>query len=390
MIYFDSSATTKMTEAALRRYVEVAEGHYGNPSSRHFYGMDAKRILNESRDEILKTIGGEKSGTLIFGASGSESNNLAIFGRAYAKERFRGKKLITTAGEHSAVNEPFERLRREGFLVAYIPTVGGQIDMDALRRELTPDVILVSVMGVNNETGAVYDTAAVAALMRRTAKDAVLHIDATQSYLKLPLSVAASGASMITLSAHKVGGPKGTSALYCDKALLQNYGLAPRVLGGGQEAGLRSGTENTPAIAAFAAAATEGKRTLPVRASHMAALRARIADAILSAPEGSPLREVKPILPPKAAPHILALTLPRIKSETMLNALSLRGICVSSGSACSSAHKNLSSALLAYGLPEGEADTTIRLSFSHENTEEECDRFLDALSEELLHLQRIR
>ncbi len=390
MIYFDNSATTQMSEQALARYTEVARLHFGNPSSRHFYGSDAKAILEESRQAILKTIGGEKSGTLFFGASGSESNNLAIFGRAYAKERFRGKKILTTAGEHSAVSEPLERLRREGFSVVFIPTAGGVLDMDMLRREMTPDVILVTMMGVNNETGAIYDTAAVAAVMHAQAKDAVLHIDATQSYLKIPFTVFSSGADMITLSSHKIGGPKGVSALYCANSLVKGYGLLPRVLGGGQEMGMRSGTENTPGIAAFAAAAVEGKGALAARAARTSSLRQYIISAIQNAEGGSPLSELKPVLPPKAAPHILSLTLPRIKSETMLNALSMRGICISAGSACSSAHKSLSPALVAFGLSEAEADTTVRVSLSFANTEEECDIFLEALKEELLHLQRIR
>ncbi len=391
MIYFDNSATTRICEAALRRYTEVSLSHYGNPSSRHMLGGDARSILEDSRTAILKTVGGEKRGTLIFCSSGSEANNLAVIGRAYAKERFRKSgKIITTMGEHAAVSMPVARLEGEGFRVARIPTAGGRLDMDALMRELTPDTFLVSMMAVNNETGAVYDIAAVSRLMRRLAPNAALHIDATQSYLKLRFSASDFPNAMITLSAHKVEGPKGVSALYVDHALLKNYGISPQILGGGQEGGLRSGTENLPAIAAFAAAAEEGFREIGPRNERTAALRLRLLDGIRNAPKGSPLSEVRPVLPPVSAPHILALTLPAIKSETMLNALSLRGICISSGSACSSSKRDLSPALLAFGLTEAEADCTVRVSLAHKNTEEEVDLFLEALQEEVSRLARIR
>lgn len=391
MIYFDNSATTQICEEALAAYNDVSLHHYGNPSSRHFYGGDAKKILEASRKEILSAIGGESTGTLLFGSCGSESNNLAIFGRAYAKERFsRGGKILTTAGEHAAVSLPLSRLLERGFRVSVIPTKNGVLDMDVLQKELTPDVILITMMMVNNETGAAYDIPAVAALLRKrksVAPDAVLHLDATQAFMKRPIRISETGADMITLSAHKIEGPKGVSALYVSRELLKNHGLSPILLGGGQEEGLRGGTENLPGIAAFAAAVRYGKSHLPEYTQKTAALRQYLIDKLQTEPA---FCEIHPVLPPVAAPHILSITLPHIKSETMLNALSARGICVSSGSACSSHNQHLSSALLAFGISPQDADCTIRVSLSHRNTREEADEFLEALAAEVGRLARIR
>lgn len=386
MIYLDNSATTRISEEALARYIEVSRMHFGNPSSRHAVGLDARKILKESRDAILRSVGGD--GTVIFGASGSESDNLAIFGRAYAKERYRkGAKILTTAGEHAAVLQPLKKLESEGFRVVFIPTVGGVPDREVLMRELTPDVILVTVMAVNNETGALYDLGLISRMMRDRCPEAVLHTDATQSYTRVKLDAVRTGISMITMSSHKIEGPKGVSALYVSKELMRQKGLSPLIYGGGQEENLRSGTENLPGIAAFATAARIGIARLEETAAHEAALRARLLSLLR---EDGALSEVRPVLPPVSAPHILSLTLPSIKSEVMLNYLSARGICVSSGSACSSHDKHLSSALLAFGLSEREADCTIRVSLGRENTEADIDAFGDALRDGVRTLARTR
>ena len=253
-IYLDNSATTKISEAALEKYLAVSREIYGNPSSLHTMGHAAERVLREARETIAKTLAARDL-KVIFTASGSEANNLAIFGRAFAKERYRKGKIITTLGEHASVSEPIKKLAELGFKVAYIKTSGGKIDLEELKREMTGDVILVTVMMVNNETGALYDTAEVARIMRKNSPEALLHIDATQSYLKLPFTMKNSGADMITVSSHKIEGPKGAGALIIDSKIEKSKGLAPLTLGGGQEGGFRSGTENVPAIAAFAAAA---------------------------------------------------------------------------------------------------------------------------------------
>ena len=385
MIYLDNSATTRMSKAALDAYVSTATEVFGNPSSRHAVGQAAHKCLEAARKTVLSSFDGD--GTVIFCASGSEADNLAIAGCAHAKERHRRGKIVAASGEHSAVRETLSELEREGYRVVYIPTVGGRLDTDALIRELTADVFLVTCMTVNNETGAVYDIPALSRMMRARCPEAALHIDATQSYLKLPLSAKATGASLITASAHKIGGPKGVGALYVSGELLRKKGLSPTVFGGGQEGGLRSGTENLPGIAAFAAAVTEGVNNRVSFCRHTDGLRTRILDGLSGDPV---LSEVRPVLPENAAPHILSLTLPAIKSEVMLNFLSARGIMVSSGSACSSHAQNLSSALLSFGLTPRDADCTVRVSLGADNTEGEIDSFLSALRDGIASLARIR
>lgn len=374
--YLDNSATTRISDGALACYTEVSREHFGNPSSLHSLGLDAEKILAGARADILRTLGA-RGGHLVFTASGSEANNLAIGGRAHAKARFRGGKILTTAGEHASVSSPLSRLRDEGFRTVEIPTPGGILDMDALAREMTPDVILVTMMLVNNETGAQYDLPAVAALMKRNSPEAVLHADATQAFMKVPFTPQTLGADLITLSSHKIHGPKGVGALYVSDAVVKNHGLAAQILGGGQEEGFRSGTENVPGAAAFAFACREEAAAFAERTAHMEELRARLLTGLANDPA---LAGVSQTLPPVHAPHILNLTLPGIKSETMLHYLSAEGIYVSSGSACSSHGGHSSPALMAFGRSAAEADSSIRVSFSYENTPEDTDRLLTALA----------
>lgn len=387
-VYFDNSATTRISESALEKYIEVSRTVFGNPSSLHALGFAAEREITAAREAILRTLGSPQ-GTLVFTASGSEANNLALFGRLHAKERYRrGAKILTTAGEHASVSEVLRALGSEGVKVVEIPTAGGTLDTEVLEREMTPDVVLVTMMLVNNETGALYDLAAVSRLMKSKSPEAVLHIDATQGYLKVPASPKALGADMMTLSSHKIEGPKGVGALYVSSDLLKKRGLSPWILGGGQEGGLRSGTENVPGIAAFAVAALDGAGEFSVRAEKTEALRTYLLRRLSDEPA---LAGIRPVLPADHAPHILNLTLPKIKSETMLHYLSSEGICVSSGSACSSnGGGHLSSALIAFGRTAAEADTSIRVSFSYRNTEEEVDLLIAALTRGVAKLSRIR
>ena len=384
-IYFDNSATTRISEEALKTYLSVARSEYGNPSSLHGLGKDAEGVLKGARQSILKTVGDTAGGTVLFTSGGTEANNLAILGRAHAKPRFKGKTILTSAGEHASVKMPLAALADEGFKIVEIPTTGGRLDPEAIAKLAAPDVILASVMLVNNETGALYDVPAVAAALRRSCPDAILHVDATQAYLKVPFSVKTLGCGLLTLSSHKIEGPKGTGALWVDPGVIRNRGLSPIFFGGGQETGLRSGTEDPPSCAAFAKAASVGYSALSERVARLTGLRERLLANLAEDPR---LSGVRANLPPVAAPHILSLTLPRIKSETMLHALSARGIYVSSGSACSSHGKHGTSALSAFGLPDADADATVRVSFSHRNTPEQVDLFCDALSEEIARLAR--
>lgn len=387
-IYLDNSATTRICDEALATYIDVSREHFGNPSSLHTIGFDAEKVLKDARAEVMKALGA-KNGTLIFTSSGSEANNLAIFGRAHAKDRYRGKRILTTAGEHSSVSAVMEALKKEGFKIETIPTMGGVLDMAALERMLTPDVILVSAMMVNNETGAIYDLAALSAMMKRKCPDAVLHADATQSFMKIPFTPDGLGADMVTLSSHKIEGPKGVGALYISAEMIKTRGLAPLILGGGQESGYRSGTENVPGVAAFATACRIAKSSFSTRMKHICGLRDYLLEK-LGADER--LADVSPLITPNAAPHILSLTVKNIKSETMLHFLSSEGICVSSGSACSSnaSTRHTSPALLAYGQSEAEADSSIRVSFSHRNATADVDALCEALALGLSRLAKIR
>lgn len=386
-IYLDNSATTPICEQALEKYISVSKECYGNPSSLHAMGFDAEKILNGVREQINESLGA-KGSTVVFTASGTEANNLAIIGRALSKERYkRGAKIITTMGEHASVDAPLKMLAGMGFKISRIPTKNGEIDIDALAEELTPDVILVSMMMVNNETGAYYDTASVAKMMKSRSPEAILHIDATQGYLKLPFTKAKCGADMITLSSHKIEGPKGVGALIIDGAVIKARGISPLMLGGGQEDGLRSGTENVPGIAAFGEAVRIGKANLKERFERLSNLRDYLIERLEST-EG--VKEISITKPKSHAPHIINVTLPKIKSETMLHYLSSLGIYVSSGSACSSHGVHSPSALTAFGRSEAEADSSIRISLSHRNTKEDIDALIDGLASGIARLSRMK
>ena len=383
-IYIDNSATTMICDEALEKYIFVSKNVYGNPSSLHSMGFEAEKEINSAREQRRLSLGA-KDASVIFTASGTEANNLAIIGRAGAKERYKnGAKIITTMGEHASVDAPLDLLEKSGFKIVRIPTKNGEIDMQTLDGELTRDVILVSMMLVNNETGALYDAARVSKMIKAKSPEALLHIDATQAFLKLPFTKTALGADMITISSHKIEGPKGVGALVVDGAVMKSKGLAPVILGGGQEGGMRSGTENVPGIAAFGEAVKIGKAKLPERYEKVGAMRQYLIERLYEMPE------ISITLPKSHAPHILNITLPKIKSETMLHYLSSLGIYVSSGSACSSNGAHTSSALTAYGRSEAEADTSIRISLSHKNTKEDIDAFVTGLCDGLKRLSRMR
>ena len=386
-IYLDNAATTKIRPESMAEYVRVSEELWGNPSSLHSLGNDAEHVLTAAKQTILNTLGA-KDAEIVFTASGTEANNIAIIGRALSKERYKkGAKIITTLGEHASVYTPIDELKKLGFKVSAISTKNGKIDIPELLFELTPDVILVSIMMVNNETGAVYNIPTIARAIKQKCPEAILHVDATQGYMKIPFTKAGIGADLITISSHKIEGPKGVGALVIDKDVLKKRGLAPIVHGGGQGLGLRSGTENVPGVAAFAEAARLAHSELKERIDRMNSLRDRLIERITT---DVALSEISLTLPENHAPHILNLTLPSIKSETMLHYLSSEGIFVSSGSACSSNGGHVSSALTAYGRSSEDADSSIRVSFSASNTEEDVDALCEALAKGLEKLARIK
>jgi cysteine desulfurase len=384
-IYFDNSATTALSPAAKQALIDAADC-YGNPSSLHREGRAAAAILNNARTAIATSLGLRRlsPGELVFTSCGSEANSLAILGTAYAKTRRTANRIVTTDSEHPAVENVMQALEKDGFEVVRISTRGGVLDMEQLDKALNDRVLLVSMMLVNNETGALYDVKRAFALAHTRSPGVITHTDAVQGYLKHRFTPASLGADLITLSAHKVHGPKGVGALYINPALLKAKQIVPRLLGGGQEHGLRSGTENIPGIAAFGAAVAERYPTLDKDIADMATLR----DRLIAGLEALPIAVKHPL--GSCAPHIVNLTLPNIKSEVMLHFLDARGICVSSGSACSTHAKSVSRALLAFGTTEREADCSLRVSLCPDNTPEEVDLLLAALSEGLGSLIRIK
>lgn len=385
MIYFDNSATTALSDAAKQAVSEAME-IYGNPSSRHSLGLDAARVLGTARERLGRALGLSRPNAenLIFTSCGSEANNTAIFGGVYSKDRRRGGRIIISDSEHPSVENAVKRLEADGFEVVRVSTRGGVIDRDALMAAVDDKLILVSLMLVNNETGAVYNVKELFSEIRRRAPGAILHCDAVQGFLKIPFSARSLGADMISLSAHKIHGPKGVGALYISPDTVKQKKIVPYLCGGGQEGGLRSGTENVMGIAGFGAAAEDGFAHFAKNVELMTAVRdeceraAIAAGASVNVPKGA------------RAPHVLSVTLPGIKSETMLNFLSGKGICVSAGSACSSRSRHISSSLVGFGLTPEEADCTIRLSFSEYNGLDEARALADALCEGIDTLVRIR
>lgn len=382
LIYLDNSATTALSGAVKAAMCDAMEC-FGNPSSLHTAGQESARILAAARDDVRRAAGYRLSdkAEVIFTGSGSEANNLAILGAARAKSHLSSHRILITDSEHPSVTNSAMRLTAEGFEVVMIPTRGGKIDIGALDTELHKGAFLVSMMLVNNETGAVYDIRTAAEHTKRICPDALFHCDAVQGFLRVPLPV--NCADMISVSAHKIHGPKGTGALLVSQNVMRRRALSPVIYGGGQEAGLRSGTENLVGIAGFAAACREGAEAFKSNDETIRMLCERCMEAVSAA--GARVN-----LPERHAGHILSVSLPAIKSQTMLNYLSSKGICVSSGSACSSHDRHVSPTLRAFGLSDRDADCTIRVSLCADNLPEEIDAFGEALREGIERLVRIK
>lgn len=388
MIYLDNSATTALCPEAANAMQQVMEETYGNPSSLHAAGIAAEKIVAAARSDVLAALGVRGDGRqLVFCGSGSEANNLALIGSYTAKRRRAGARVILTAGEHASTEAAAEYLASLGADVVRLSTKNGALDMDEAAAALTENAVLVSSMLVNNETGALYPIADLFRLAKAKCPDVICHCDAVQGFLKVPVSPRALGADLITVSAHKIHGPKGMAALYVSPEVLKRRALVPLIHGGQQENGLRAGTENVICIAGFGAAAAVGAKNFEADRETLETLGAYLLDRLAA---DASLREIKVNRPASAVPHIVSLTLPDIKSETMLHFLSGKGICVSSGSACSSHAKKVSRALSAYGLSDRAADCTIRISLARTNTADELDALCAALGEGLSTLIRIR
>ena len=368
MIYLDNAATTRPCAEAVEAMDLALRETWGNPSATHGPGRAARQLLEDSRKAVLGALKA-KSGTLVFTSGGTEADNQALKGAA-RQARHRGRHILSSAAEHEAVLNSLKDLASEGWEVTLLkPDETGRIPLEAVAEALREDTALVSFMLVNNETGAVNDLPGVRELLRQKGSAALLHTDAVQAFTKLSMSPAELGADLISLSGHKIGGPKGVGALW----LRQGLKLPPLLHGGGQEGALRSGTEAMPAIAGFgAAAAVAAKRDAAALAAQYTALRQFLSESLpgavlIGGTEGP------------CAGHICCVSFPGCRGEVLQNWLDSQGICVSRGSACAKGRR--SHVLEAMGLPPAVIDGALRVSFSPETTKEEVSEFCRAVLE---------
>lgn len=365
MIYLDNAATTRPCEAAVAAIQNACTELWANPSALYHFGVEAARLLRRSRQAVAEAMGAETD-RVFFTSCGTEADNWAIFSAAERLGK-RGKHIVTTAVEHHAVLNPMKKLEEHGFEVTYLqPDSLGRIGVEALQAALRKDTILVSVMMVNNESGAVMPIEKMAKLTHRLCPNALFHTDAVQGFFKVPFRARTLGADMISVSGHKVHATKGVGALY----LRPGLNLPPFLLGGGQENGLRSGTEGLPQIAGFAAACEVNLPHRMAQINEQNRLKNRLQDG---------LRQIDGVelIGAQDAPHIVNLAVPGLRSQGLLNGLQEREICVSAGSACSKGHR--SHVLETMGVAPELIDGSIRVSLSAETTEAEIDAFLTSL-----------
>ena len=364
--YLDNAATTLVPEEVVQAMAEALRRHSGNPSSQYPFGQDGKDIVEGGRAVIAKALGCDKE-RLFFTSCGTESDVWAIRSAVW-HGRHRGKHIITTAVEHSAVLETCKWLETEGYRVTYLqPDKTGMVSAQQVREALQEDTVLVSMMLVNNETGCVFPVAEVAKLLREAGSAALLHCDAVQGFLEVPCDPVGWGVDLMSLSGHKLGGPKGIGALYISLKL-RNF--RPLLTGGGQEQGLRSGTEATAQIAGFAKAVELRMENHEEKLRHMAEMKALCLEKLLTIPNVVAVGG-------GTAPHILAVSLQGYPSGNIVTDLGRQGICISAGSAC---HKGKSSHVVAaLGLPKRTAAGVIRISFSPDTGSEDIEALYEAL-----------
>lgn len=381
--YLDNSATTRCSDRACQLMVDLLTKDYGNPSSLHMKGIEAERFVETAKKKIAKTLRvSEKE--IIFTSGGTESNNLAIIGTAMANRR-AGNHIITTSIEHASVENPMEFLKEQGFEITYLSVdENGIISLEELEEAVTEQTILVSMMQVNNEIGAIEPVAEAVELIKKKNPDTLIHVDAIQSYGKMYIYPKKLGIDMLSVSGHKIHGPKGSGFLW----VKEKTKLKPLILGGGQQKGMRSGTENVPAIAGLGEAAEEIYENLDEKRAHLYGLKQRFIDGIERL-EGT---HVNGKTGEDSAPHIVSVSFEGIRSEVLLHSLEDRGIYVSSGSACSSNNhagkQKGSKTLRNIHLKENLLDSTLRFSFSVHTTEEEIDYALEVLGELLPVLKK--
>ncbi len=378
-VYFDNSATTRCYDSVKDIVVKAMTEDFGNPSAMHLKGVEAEKYIKSSAESFARLLKVQEK-EILFTSGGTESDNLALIGAAFANKR-SGNHIITTSVEHPAVSQPALFLQEQGFEVTYLPVDSrGVVKMDALKAVLREDTILVSVMYVNNEVGAVMPVEEIAALVHEKSPRALFHVDAIQAFGKYRIYPKKMGIDLLSVSGHKIHGPKGVGFLYInEKAKIQ-----PQILGGGQQGGMRSGTDNVPGIAGLGAAAVEIYKNLEENVENMYRLKEHIAQGLEKIGDirinGMDLRE--------GAPQILSISVMGVRSEVLLHSLEERGIYVSAGSACSSHKRKPSATLAAMGMSKDQIESTVRLSFCEENTIEEADYFLQVMGELVPILRR--
>ena len=380
-VYFDNSATTKVFDCVRDIVVKTMTEDYGNPSAKHKKGMEAEQYVRRAAAQIAKTLKVQEK-EILFTSGGTESNNMALIGTAMANHR-AGKHLITTRIEHASVYNPMAWLEQQGFEVTYLGVdEQGHISLEEQRKAIRPDTILVSVMHVNNEIGAIEPVEEIGAMLHEVNPSILFHVDAIQSYGKLQIRPKKAQIDLLSASGHKIHGPKGVGFLYID----QRVKIHPLIYGGGQQRDLRSGTENVPGIAGLGAAAEEIYRNHEEKMERLIGLKDYFISRIGEIPEA-----VVNSLPGKeGAPQIVSVSFSGVRSEVLLHALEDKGIYVSSGSACSSNHPAISGTLKAVGVKRELLDSTLRFSFGMFNTREEADYTIDMLKELLPVLTRYR
>ncbi|MDI7248567.1 MAG: cysteine desulfurase family protein [Bacillota bacterium] len=381
-VYLDNAATTRVLPEVAEAMREAMLDKYGNPSSLHRLGLEAEKLTAAARGRLAAVLGCAPE-EVIFTSGGTEANALAIRGAAWARHG-EGRHLITTRTEHPSVLETCRMLQQEGWEVTYLQVdSSGTLDPAQLERALRPTTVLVSVHYVNNEVGAIQPITAIRGILGTGKRRPWLHVDAVQALGKLPVRVSDLGADLLSLSAHKIHGPKGVGALYARRGIR----LRPLLAGGEQEFGLRAGTENVPGIVGFGLAAHLAEEARPLAAEHMRQLKVEMGARLLTEVPGCRINGPPP---EQGAPHILNVRLPAIRGETMVHYLEERGVYVSTTSACASRRHPVSHVLVALGLGEEEAASSLRISLSRLTTREEIAFALNHIREGVAELGRIR
>ena len=380
--YLDNAATTRVFPEVRDIMLQVMEKDFGNPSSRHTKGIEAEGYITKAVQQIAGTLKCQPK-EIILTSGGTESNNMALIGTALANQR-AGKHVITTRIEHASIHEPFGRLEQMGYEAQYLPVdQNGHVQPEVLEEAVREDTLLVSVMMVNNEMGAVEDIKRLAAVAKQKNPNVIFHVDAIQACGKYKIVPKRLGIDLMSVSGHKIHGPKGSGFLY----VRDGVKISPIILGGGQQRGMRSGTENVPAIAGLGEAVRLIYQQHSEKVECLYVLKQRLMDG-LTAMEGVTINGINGLSLTETAPHIVSASFNGIKSEVMLHALAQEGVYVSSGSACSSNHPDLSGTLKAIGVEDKLLDSTLRFSFSVLSTEEEVDHALEAVAKVLPQLRR--